>query len=130
MAASTDVFSFGQLDPKADVFRNYFSSTSGLSRTTAMNDRAILLGLTVPEVTVLVGGLRALNANAAQCKHGVFTAKPGTFTNDFFVYLLDLSTEWEKSTTVAGLYEGADRKTGARAMSAPSLTRLSSWSMA
>ena len=111
--ASTDAFSFSQLEPKADAFRNYFNPASGLSPTAAMIDRANLLGLTVPEVTVLVGGLRALNANAAQSKNGVFTAKPGTLTNDFFVNLLDMSTEWKKSTTVAGLYEGTDRKTGA-----------------
>ena len=111
--ASTDAFSFSQLEPKADVFRNYFNPASGLAPTAAMIDRANLLGLTVPEVTVLVGGLRALNANAAQSKNGVFTAKPGTLTNDFFVNLLDMSTEWKKSATVAGLYEGSDRKTGA-----------------
>ena len=111
--ASTDAFSFSQLEPKADAFRNYFNPASGLSPTAAMIDRANLLGLTVPEVTVLVGGLRALNANAAQSKNGVFTAKPGTLTNDFFVNLLDMSTEWKKSTTVTGLYEGSDRKTGA-----------------
>ena len=111
--ASTDPFSFAQLEPKADVFRNYFNAASGLSPTAAMIDRANLLGLTVPELTALVGGLRALNANSAQSKNGVFTTKPGTLTNDFFVNLLDMSTEWKKSKTVAGLYEGLDRKTGA-----------------
>ena len=111
--ASTDPFSFAQLEPKADVFRNYFNAASGLSPTAAMIDRANLLGLTVPELTALVGGLRALNANAAQSKNGVLTTKPGTLTNDFFVNLLDMSTEWKKSKTVAGLYEGLDRKTGA-----------------
>ena len=75
-------------------------------------DRANLLTLTVPEMTVLVGGLRALDANAGQSKHGVFTARPGTLSNDFFVNLLDMSTKWSKSADAEGLYEGRDRKTG------------------
>ncbi len=76
-------------------------------------DKANMLGLSVPEMTVLVGGLRALNANTNQSKHGVFTQRPGTLTNDFFVNLLDMSTQWRKSSTSEGLYEGLDRKTGA-----------------
>ena len=76
-------------------------------------ERANLLTLSVPEMTVLVGGLRALNANAGQSTHGVFTSRPGTLSNDFFVNLLDMSTKWQKSSQSEGLYEGLDRKTGA-----------------
>ena len=75
-------------------------------------DRANLLTLTVPEMTVLVGGMRALNANAGQAAHGVFTDRPGTLSNDFFVNLLDMSTKWSKSATSEGIYEGLDRATG------------------
>jgi catalase-peroxidase len=75
-------------------------------------DRANMLTLTVPEMTVLVGGMRALNANSGQSAHGVFTDRPGTLTNDFFVNLLDMSTQWTKSSTDAGVYEGRDRETG------------------
>jgi len=76
-------------------------------------DRASMLTLTVPEMTALVGGLRALNANASQAAHGVFTSRPGALTNDYFVNLLDMSTKWSKSAKAEGLYEGHDRKTGA-----------------
>lgn len=107
----TDVNSFAVLEPKADAFRNYYGSENTLSPAVAMVDRANMLTLSVPEMTVLVGGLRVLNANAADSKHGVFTAKPGTLSNDFFVNLLDMSTEWKKSSE-EGLYEGIDRKTG------------------
>jgi catalase-peroxidase len=75
-------------------------------------DRAQLLTLTAPEMTVLVGGMRALNANFGQSKHGVFTKRPETLTNDFFVNLLDMNTEWQPSSTSEGVYEGRDRKTG------------------
>ena len=75
-------------------------------------DRAQLLKLTAPEMTVLIGGMRALNANFGQSKHGVFTKRPGTLTNDFFVNLLDMNTEWQPSSTAEGVYEGRDRKTG------------------
>ena len=75
-------------------------------------DRATLLTLTVPEMTVLVGGLRVLDANAGQAKHGVLTSRPGSLSNDFFVNLLDMSTQWQKSTNVEGLYDGLDRKSG------------------
>lgn len=108
----TDVESFAFLEPKADAFRNYYSSESFLSPTVAMVDRANLLTLTVPEMTVLVGGMRVLDANTAGVKHGVLTKKPGTLSNDFFVNLLDMSTMWQKSAT-EGLYEGVDRKSGA-----------------
>ncbi len=108
----TDVNSFSALEPKADVFRNYYGDGNYLSPTEAMVDRANMLTLTVPEMTALVGGLRVLNANAGQAKHGVFTNKPGTLSNDFFVNLLDMSTKWQKSSKQEGLYEGLDRKTG------------------
>ncbi len=108
----TDVQSFASLEPKADAFRNYYSDGNFLSPVKAMVDRANLLTLTIPEMTVLVGGLRVLNANTDSVKHGVFTLKPGTLTNDFFVNLLDMSTEWKKSD-IEGIYQGVDRKTGA-----------------
>ncbi|NDD93238.1 catalase-peroxidase, partial [bacterium] len=108
----TDVTSFAVLEPKADAFRNYYSDASYLSPAEAMVDRANMLSLTVPEMTVLVGGLRALDANSGQVKHGVFTSRPGVLSNDFFVNLLDMSTKWEKSVQAEGLYEGKDRKTG------------------
>jgi catalase-peroxidase len=107
----TDVESFAALEPMADGFRNYYGEGSRWSPAVELVDRANLLNLTVPEMTVLVGGLRALNANAGEVAHGVLTARPGTLTNDFFVNLLDMSTQWAPSQT-AGLYEGRDRATG------------------
>ena len=109
----TDAASFAVLEPKADGFRNYFSADSGKSPAEALVDRADLLTLTVPEMTVLIGGLRALDANAGGSKAGVLTDKPGTLTNDFFVNLLDMSTKWSKSASTEGLYEGHDRASGA-----------------
>ena len=109
--AQTDVSSFAALEPAADGFRNYYESDQGRSPAELLVDKANLLTLTVPEMTVLVGGLRALNANAGQSAHGVFTDKPGTLTNDYFVNLLDMSTKWTKSAEDEGLYEGRDRKT-------------------
>ncbi|MBL8225215.1 MAG: catalase/peroxidase HPI [Chromatiales bacterium] len=109
--AQTDVRSFAALEPKADGFRNYFGPKSFLSPTEALVDRANLLTLTVPEMTVLVGGLRVLDANTGGSKHGVFTDRPGTLTRDWFVNLLDLSTVWTKSAQ-EGLFEGKDRATG------------------
>jgi catalase-peroxidase len=109
----TDVESFSVLEPKADGFRNYYSEAAYLSPAEMLVDRANLLTLSVPEMTALVGGLRVLNANAGQSPHGVFTAKPGTLSNDFFVNLLDMSTKWQKSAKMSGVYEGLDRKTGA-----------------
>jgi catalase-peroxidase len=108
----TDVNSFAVLEPTADGFRNY--TRKGLEESAAelLVDRANLLKLTAPEMTVLVGGMRALNANVGQSKHGVFTNRPGTLTNDFFVNLLDMNTKWEKSPTSAGVLEGSDRATG------------------
>ena len=111
--AQTDVASFAALEPTADGFRNYFAGGEGLSPAVLLVDRANKLTLTVPETTALVGGLRALNANAGQTASGVFTGRPGTLSNDFFVNLLDMSTQWSKSTTTEGLYEGRDRKSGA-----------------
>jgi catalase-peroxidase len=109
--AQTDAESFEPLEPKADGFRNYYADGAYLPPTEALVDRADLLTLTVPEMTVLVGGLRALDANTGGAKHGVFTERPGTLTNDFFVNLLDMSTQWSKSDT-EGVYEGRDRASG------------------
>ncbi len=109
--AQTDVASFAALEPTADGFRNYFRTGQRLSPAEMLVDRAYLLTLTVPEMTVLVGGMRSLNANAGQAGHGVLTNRPGTLSNDFFVNLLDMSTKWSKSSTSEGLYEGLDRGT-------------------
>jgi catalase-peroxidase len=108
----TDANSFAVLEPTADGFRNYFGNGNGRSPTEMLVDRANLLTLTVPEMTVLVGGMRALNANAGQSEHGVFTDQPGTLSNDYFVNLLDMSTQWSKSSASEGVYEGRDRGTG------------------
>lgn len=117
----TDVASFSLLELTADGFRNYFdASASYRSPTEMLVDKADQLDLTVPEMTVLVGGLRALDANFQGAKHGVFTDKPGTLNNDFFVNLLDMSTVWRKAAT-DGLYEGFDRQTGAKKWSATSV---------
>jgi catalase-peroxidase len=108
----TDVDSFAVLEPKSDGFRNYTSK--GLEGLAAelLVDKAQLLTLTAPEMTVLVGGLRVLNANFGQSRHGVFTQRPETLTNDFFVNLLDMRTQWQKSAKSEGVLEGRDRKTG------------------
>jgi catalase-peroxidase len=111
--AQTDVESFAVLEPKADGFRNYYSSDAIYSPAEALVDRANMLTLTVPEMTVLVGGLRVLDVNSGGSKHGVFTDKPGQLTNDFFVNLLDMSTRWAKAEQ-EGLYDGFDRKSGER----------------
>jgi catalase-peroxidase len=107
----TDVHSFAVLEPTADGFRNYLRN-GHQSPAEELVDRAQLLTLTAPEMTVLVGGLRALNANFGQSKNGVFTKRPGTLTNDFFVNLLDMNTKWQKSATSEGVLEGRDRATG------------------
>jgi catalase-peroxidase len=110
----TDIPSFAPLEPRADGFRNYVNGKRQfMAPEEALVDRAQLLTLTGPEMTVLVGGLRVLGANAGQSKHGVFTRKPGTLTNDFFVNLLDMSTYWQPVSGSDGLYEGRDRKTNA-----------------
>jgi catalase-peroxidase len=108
----TDVNTFAVLEPIGDGFRNYRRADDPLSPETRLLDRANLLRLTAPEMTVLVGGLRALAANHGQTKHGVFTDRPGTLTNDFFVNLLDSGTAWRPSASDKNLYEGLDRKTG------------------
>jgi len=107
----TDISSFAVLEPKADGFRNFYSKEARLAPAEMLVDKASLLTLTVPEMTVLVGGMRALDANSGGARHGVLTSRPGTLSNDFFVNLLDMSTVWSKSST-DGLYEGRDRKTG------------------
>ena len=109
----TDAHSFAPLEPYADGFRNYYRSNDIMAPEEALVDKAQLLTLTAPEMTVLVGGLRVLGANAGKSAHGVFTKKPGTLTNDFFVNLLDMSTEWKPAQGKEGVYEGHDRKTGA-----------------
>ena len=108
----TDVHSFAVLEPAADGFRNYLRNGHQMSAEELLVDRAQLLTLTAPEMTVLIGGLRALNANFGHSKHGVFTNRPETLTNDFFVNLLDMNTKWEPSSTSEGVYEGRDRATG------------------
>ncbi len=107
----TDVTSFAVLEPTADAFRNYYSDASYASPARMMVEKADLLTLTIPEMTALLGGMRALNANAGQSSHGVLTDKPGTLHNGFFVNLLDMSTVWSTSTA-EGTYEGRDRATG------------------
>ena len=109
----TDAHSFAPLEPYADGFRNYYRSSDIMAPEEALVDKAQLLTLTAPEMTVLLGGLRVLGANAGKSAHGVFTSKPGTLTNDFFVNLLDMSTEWRPAQGKDGVYEGVDRKTKA-----------------
>ena len=107
----TDTSSFAVLEPTADGFRNYFAAENHRPPAEMLIDKANMLALNVPEMTVLVGGLRSLNANAAGAEHGVLTSRPGTLSNDFFVNLLSMSTQWKKSST-EGIYEGHDRATG------------------
>jgi len=109
----TDVQSFSFLEPKADGFRNYYSPDARLSPADALVDKADTLELTVPEMAVLVGGMRAMNANEGGSPNGVFTSRPGTLSNDFFVNLVDMSTGWSKSNKQESVYEGRDRATGA-----------------
>jgi catalase-peroxidase len=106
------VHTFDVLEPLGDGFRNYRRAGDPLSPETRLLDRANLLKLTAPEMTVLVGGMRALNANHGQSKHGVFTDRPGTLSNDFFVNLLDVGTAWRPSASDKSTYEGTDRATG------------------
>jgi len=108
----TDVNTFEVLEPRGDGFRNYIRAKDPLPPQTRLLDRANLLKLTAPQMTALVGGLRALNANHGQSKHGVFTDRPGTLTNDFFVNLLDVKTAWRPSASAENVYEGTDRATG------------------
>ncbi|MGB8383778.1 MAG: peroxidase family protein, partial [Dermatophilaceae bacterium] len=108
----TDAQSFAVLEPTADGFRNYLRAGEKLSPETLLVDRAYLLNLTAPEMTVLVGGMRALNANVGRAPHGVFTDRPETLTNDFFVNLLTMGTEWKVSEFSENVYEGRDHATG------------------
>ncbi|MDZ7922098.1 catalase/peroxidase HPI [Rhodoferax sp.] len=108
----TDVESFAVLEPLADGFRNYVRKGSEASAAELLVDKAQLLTLSAPEMTVLIGGLRALNANVGQATHGVFTKRPGTLSNDFFVNLLDMGTQWQPSATTPGVLEGRDRASG------------------
>jgi catalase-peroxidase len=110
--AQTDVESFKVLEPTADGFRSYLAAGETLSPETLLLDRANLLRLSAPEMTVLVGGMRALNTNFRQTRYGVFTDRPETLTNDFFVKLLDMSTEWQASASTPNVYEGRDRTSG------------------
>jgi len=108
----TDVESFGYLEPAADGFRNYRKSKTSVSTEELLIDKAHLLTLTAPELTVLLGGLRAININFDGSKHGVFTSRPGQLTNDFFVNLLDMRTAWKAAAGGREIYEGSDRTTG------------------
>ena len=108
----TDIASFEVLRPKADAFRNYFGEGNYRSPTAMMVDKADMLTLTIPEMTVLIGGMRSLGANAGDSEHGVFTDQPGTLSNDFFVNMLSMDTAWTKSSKEAGVYEGRDRTSG------------------
>ena len=108
----TDAASFSVLEPKADGFRNYQKAKYAVSAEHLLVDRAQLLTLTAPEMTVLVGGMRVLNTNFGQSPHGVFTKRPETLTNDFFVNLLDMGTTWKPTSKDEDVFEGRDRKTG------------------
>jgi catalase-peroxidase len=108
----TDVESFAVLEPVADGFRNYLKTKYAVSAEELLVDRAQLFMLTAPEMTVLVGGMRVLNANFRQSQYGVFTKRPETLTNDFFVNLLDISTAWKATSEDEGVFEGRDRATG------------------
>ena len=108
----TDAASFAVLEPVADGFRNYLKTRFSVSAEELLVDRAQLLTLTAPEMTVLIGGMRVLNTNVGQTQHGVFTKRPETLTNDFFVNLLDMGTEWKAVSEDAEVFEGRDRATG------------------
>jgi len=110
--AQTDAVSFAVLEPMADGFRNYLRAQTAAPAEALLIDRAQLLTLTAPEMTVLLGGLRVLNANVGQSRHGVFTQRPGTLSNDFFVNLLDMGTVWKPAPDAEGIYEGHERATG------------------
>jgi len=112
-AEQTDVESFGVLEPIADGFRNYLKHDYKTPAEILLIDKSQQLSLTAPEMTALLGGLRVLGANSGQIRHGVFTARPESLTNDFFVSLLDMRTEWKAVTDNENLFEGRDRKTGA-----------------
>ena len=105
-------YAFAVLEPTFDGFRNYLRAGEKLSPETLLVERAFMLNLSAPKMTVLIGGMRALNANFRQTPHGVFTDRPETLTNDFFVNLLDVNTEWKASVESENVYEGRDRATG------------------
>ena len=109
----TDIESFAVLEPAADGFRNYLNGGHAASAEEMLVDRAQLLGLTAPEMTVLVGGMRVLGANFGQSRHGIFTRRPEALTNDFFVNLLDMGTTWKPASDSDDVFEGRDRTTGA-----------------
>ncbi|ORE87068.1 catalase/hydroperoxidase HPI(I) [Oceanococcus atlanticus] len=111
-AQQTDAEAFAVLEPTADGFRNYYANSNRVAPTAKLIDRANMLSLSVPEMTVLIGGLRVLDANAQGVRHGVLTDKPGELSQDFFVNLLDMSTRWQKASDQEGLYEGRDRSSG------------------
>jgi len=108
----TDPVSFAVLEPAADGFRNYLKKTYAVSAEELLVDRAQLLTLTAPEMTVLIGGMRVLNTNFGQSRHGVFTRQPEALTNDFFVNLLDMGTTWKATSEDENVFEGRDRATG------------------
>jgi len=111
-AEQTDVESFAVLEPVADGFRNYHKGKYSVSAEELLVDKAQLLTLTAPEMTVLIGGMRVLNANFGQSQNGVFTQRPQSLANDFFVNLLDMGTEWKAVSGAGDVFEGRDRKTG------------------
>ena len=123
----TDVESFAVLEPAADGFRNYLRARFSFSAEELLLDRAQLLTLTAPEMTVLLGGMRALNANFGQSPHGVFTKRPEALTNDFFVNLLDMGTEWKPAPGAEGVFEGRDRATGALKWTGTRIDLLFGW---
>jgi catalase-peroxidase len=108
----TDIESFGVLEPLADGFRNYLQADFSVSAEELLLDKAQLMTLSAPEMTVLVGGMRALDANTDQASHGVLTDRPGTLSNDFFVNLLDMGTEWKPASAAEDVFEGRDRVSG------------------
>ena len=108
----TDEESFAVLEPAADGFRNYLQAEQDATPEDLLVERACMLTLTAPEMAVLLGGMRVLNANTGQSEHGVFTDRPGTLTNDFFVNLLDMNTEWNAASTSQDVFEGRDPRTG------------------
>ena len=111
-AQQTDAESFALLEPRADGFRNYFADGNPRPPAEMLVEKAAFLNLTIPEMTVLVGGMRSMDGNAGGSPHGVFTDRPGTLSNDFFINLIDMSTQWSESP-IEGVYEGRDRATGA-----------------
>jgi catalase-peroxidase len=112
LAAQTDVDSFAVLEPRADGFRNYVKGPSAIPAEVLLIDKAQLLTLTAPEMTVLIGGMRVLNTNVGQTRHGMLTKRPETLTNDYFVNLLTMGTQWKPVSEANELFEGLDRKTG------------------